>query len=77
MTSLDQEQEIQRRHEAWRSLDIEQQNVIRSGLVAATERCRNHTVLVLREPADAVAETALISFWGQAFLPDPVEDKAY
>ena len=53
MTILDQAQEIQRRHEAWRSLDIEQQNSIRSGLVAATERCRNHTVLVLREPADS------------------------
>ncbi len=52
MTILDQAQEIQRRQEAWRSLNAEQQNSIKSGLEAATERCRNHTVLVLREPTD-------------------------
>ena len=53
MTILNQEKELGRRQEAWRSLDIEQQNSIKSGLKAATERCRNHTVLLLREPTDS------------------------
>ena len=53
VTILDQEQELERRQEAWRSLDVEQQNAIRSDLVAATEKCRNHTVLLLREPTDS------------------------
>ena len=52
MTILDQKQELERRQEAWRSLDVEQQNAIRSGLMSATEKCRNHTVLLLREPTD-------------------------
>ena len=52
VTILDQEQELERREEAWRSLDAEQQNAIRHGLVSATEKCRNHTVLLLREPTD-------------------------
>ena len=53
MTILNQEKELRRRQEAWRSLDVEQQNSIKSGLIAATERCRNHTVLLLREPTDS------------------------
>ena len=52
VTILDQKQELKRRQEAWRSLDVQQQNAIRYGLVNATERCRNHTVLLLREPID-------------------------
>ena len=52
VTILDQKQELERRQEAWRSLDVEQQNSIKSGLVNATEKCRNHTVLLLREPTD-------------------------
>ena len=52
VTILDQKQELERRQEAWRSLDVEQQNSIKSGLVSATEKCRNHTVLLLREPTD-------------------------
>lgn len=53
MIILDQAQEIQRRQKAWRLLDAEQQDAIRTGLVAATERCRNHTVLLLKEPTNS------------------------
>ena len=53
MTILNQDKELGRRQEAWRSLDVEQQNSIKSGLIAATERCRNHTVLLLRERTDS------------------------
>ena len=52
-TILDQEQEFERRKEAWLSLDVEQQNYIKSGLVAATEKCRDGTVLLSREPIDS------------------------
>ena len=68
MTILDQAQEIQRRHEAWQSLDVEQQASIRTGLVAATERCRNHTVLVLREPAEAGRRNSIDLILGTGVL---------
>lgn len=53
MAILNQEQELKRRQAAWQSLNVEQQNSVRCGLKAATERCRNHTVLLLREPTDS------------------------
>ena len=68
MTILDQEQELERRQEAWRSLDVEQQNSIRSGLKAATERCRNHTVLLLREPIDSARRKSIDLIVGTGVL---------
>ena len=75
MTILDQEHELERREEAWRSLDAEQKNAIRDGLVSATEKCRNHTVLLLREPTtpyrcrsiDLIVGTGVLSKSGRRF----------
>ena len=61
VTSLNKK-ELEQRQQAWGLLNAEQRNTIRVGLVSTTERCRNHTVLLLRNriPVDQEPEIDLI-----------------
>ena len=47
MTIFNEKHELERRNQAWEKLDGPQRDVVRQGLIGATERCMSHTVLLL------------------------------